>query len=792
VEFRILGPLEVARSGRLLPLGGRRARSVLAVLVVFAGDTVPISTIVEEVWGDNPPRTAVDTLQSYLSRLRRMLDPSLPRGARSDLLVTHRSGYELAVPGDHIDARSFERRVARARAGRRADSLPRTADRFRAALGLWRGRALDDLEAGPLLRAEVERLTELRAAVLEERIEADLAAGRHAEVIGELQALVPLHPLRENLRALLMLALYRAGRQAEALDAFSDARGALVEELGVEPGRKLQRLQADILGQSPHLDGPSTPLAPDHGPRPHAGVVHVDAGNLPAPLDTFVGRAGERGSIAAQLGSSRLVTLTGAAGSGKSRLAVTVASDVAASFPGGAWLVRAGLAPGGEPVRALAAALGIPVEGGASTGAVTRRLQAAPTLLVLDDCDDVLERVAELTATLLARCRSLRILVTSRRPLGVAGEGVRLIRPLPLPPAGASDRDVVAASPAGALFCDRARSSQPEFVLDGRSATDVARVCHAVDGLPLAIEAAARHLRLLSVRELADRVEDSLTLLGAGGGGADPRQQLAGAVARSYRRLAPPEKLLLGRLSVFPGSFTVDAAETVCARTPSEADTLLPALRGLIDSSLVEPGSFGNGPARHHLLSSTRSFAAKGLGEGDAAELAERHAAFYADIAQQARHHLTGPGKLPWLDRLEGEHGNLLAALEWTLRSGAGANSLSLAGAVWWFWMRRGRAAEGYRWLFETLDAVGGDAPATLRQDALSATGAIAAMRAEWRQPGRGLALASGTGSRACVAGPGHGEEAGASHRLSVLSFALWSDLLCGPERGAFVYRLGA
>jgi DNA-binding SARP family transcriptional activator len=430
-ELRLLGPVQLIRAGHEVALGGPKQRAVLALLLVEAGRTVSAGRLAEDVWQGNPPPGAAKTLRSYVSRLRALLAPDAA-------LVTRGGGYAVTVQPDQVDAGLFERLAAAGHGAFDRGDVATATTRFREALSLWHGRALADVCDVEPLALEAARLEDLRLTVLEGRIEADVESGRHAEVIGELERLVAEYPVRERLWRLLVLALYRGERQADALAAYRRARTMLAAELGLEPGEELRRLEQAVL-------------------RQEVAAVQPLRHNLPAPLTSFLGREGDLARLESLLAQARLVTLTGPGGAGKTRLAIEAGERMLGRFPDGVWLANlAGIrSPGLVPVQVMEA-LGVRQEAGVPVLEALRfRLRAADLLLVLDNCEHLLDACTELTGALLRASPGLRVLATSREQLGVPGEVTYTVRPLAVPPESADERDIAEAS-AVRLFLDRA------------------------------------------------------------------------------------------------------------------------------------------------------------------------------------------------------------------------------------------------------------------------------------------------------------------------------------------------
>ncbi len=519
LEVRVLGPIEVTGEGPPVPLGGARQRAVLGLLVLAAPAPVPTDVLVDRLWSGEPPATAVVTLQGYLSRLRKAL-AGLPM-----TIETRSPGYALVLDPDLIDARRFERLLGEGRAALQEGRAGAAASLLREALGLWRGPALADLADEPFAVAEATRLEELRLAALESRFEAELALGRYGDVVAELEALVSAHPLREGLRAQLMRALHGSGRTADALRTYSAGREVLAEELGIEPGTALQRLEHAILLQDPSVEPEPPPPLPAVAALPP----------LPVPLTTFVGREQEVADIDAALRRSRLVTLVGPGGTGKTRLAVQVATERTAAEPESGVVVveLAALADPDLVPSAVAAVVGVHDNPDCPlTEALVGVLCTRPLLIVLDNCEHVIDASAELARSLLIGCPEVRILATSREPLGLPGEVAWPVPALPLPTSG--DRPIgleeALRSDAVRLFVERARTAAPTLRLTDADAPTLVSVCRRLDGMPLALELAAARLRVLSLDQVAARLRDRFRLLTGGARRCCP------ASARSARR----------------------------------------------------------------------------------------------------------------------------------------------------------------------------------------------------------------------------------------------------------------
>ncbi|WP_173052815.1 BTAD domain-containing putative transcriptional regulator [Phytohabitans houttuyneae] len=718
MEFQILGSVRAVHAGSALPLGGPRHRRLLAVLLVHAGQAVPTDRLTEALWGDDPPRSAAEMVHVRVSELRAALRPA--RSERHAGLVAGEGGYHLEVGPDELDAGVFARRAAAGSRALAAGDAAAARDHLTAALAAWRGPALGEFADEPFARTEAARLEALRLQAFEDRIAAELALGRHAAVVAELEALVAGHPLREPFREQLMLALYRAGRQGDALQAYAEARDALADQLGVDPGPGLARLHAAILRQDPALDAPP--------PRAEAAApARVEA----VALTSFVGRARDLAETRERLRAGRLVTLTGVGGAGKSRLALEVAAACGAEFPDGTWVVElAPLAQPGLVAPAVAAALRVRERPQRTLlDLVAERLRDAAALLVLDNCEHLLDETAGLADHLLRACPRLRVLATSRERLGITGEHLWPVGGLGLPAPGDTSLAAAAASDAVRLLVERAAAVWPGFALTGATAATLTQICQRLDGLPLAIELAAAAVPALGVDQIASRLDDRFRLLTRGSRTASPRHQTLRAVVDwSYDLLDPPARRLFDRLGVFVGGFTLEAAEAVCAAEgePPVAQSL-PAL---VDKSLVTVDSAGTTP-RYRLLETLRAYAlARQAEQGPVAPLRDRHAAYTLAVVTRARRALRGAQQPVWLRRLEAEHGNIRAALEWSIERGDAGTAVRLAGSLYPLWDRHGHYREGRAWLARALE-LPAEVPALVRARALDSAAGLAAIQGD-------------------------------------------------------------
>jgi predicted ATPase/DNA-binding SARP family transcriptional activator len=709
MEFRILGPLEVVAASEPVRLGGRMEQVVLAALIVDADRVVSADRLLDILWGEEVPDTGLKTLRSHLSRIRGRLRPW------GEPIETVADGYVLRTDTGEIDARRFERLLVEARARRDRANHPVAVSLLAEALGLWRGRALHGLEDHEFARVEAVRLEELRLEALESRIDSELEMGRHNRLVAEVERLVEEHPLREGLWRLSMIALYRSGRQAEALRAFQRARTVLGEELGIEPSRELTELEEAILLQSDTVAAPTT-------------AVRLDF--VPEMRTSFIGREDEMAELLSLLEDHRGITVTGTGGSGKTRLALEAVRGVSDDYEDGVLFVELAAVSDPELVpEHLATALGdVGSHAEDVTATLIEFLAPRNMLLVIDNCEHLARAAAQLVESLLARCHRLSILATSREPLGTAGEVVFHTPPLNLPDPQASAVEQDSAE-AMRLYVDRVWAFDRGFTVGEDNREAVVAICRTLDGIPLAIELAAARTRAMAPAEIAARMESRFTILTEGLRTAPARQQtLKATIDWSYDLCSEPSRTVLRRLSVFSGGWSLDAAEAVVADGTIERSDVAGLLARLVDRCLVER-STAVGESRYRLLETIRQYAFDALvATGEAPTVSGRHCDWYVAFAERAEPKLKGSDQVEWWLRLEREHGNMRGAIAWSLGTTDSSRALRLVAALGWFWFQRGYWSEAWRWARRCLEHKAEVDP-LLRARVIYATGSIEIIR---------------------------------------------------------------
>ncbi|WP_165368078.1 BTAD domain-containing putative transcriptional regulator, partial [Phytoactinopolyspora endophytica] len=807
----ILGPLQVwAPDGRPIEVGAGRPRALLARLALDPGRAVSVDALVDALWEDSPPSGVANSLQSVVSRLRRSLQngareadapelaagslagsalvaagdaPGIEQGAPAirngatgidaGLTIESRAaGYVLTVAESDVDWCKFEQCARQGREALRNGEVEAAHKLLSEALALWRGPVLADLGEASFAEAAAVRLDEARLSAIEDRNEAALLLGRHADVVAELNAMAADYPLRERICGLLIRALAGVGRQAEAVAAYERTRRRLDDELGLDPSEELQdihlaALRGELAAVGPWNTG-ARPAAtePPVPPQPAAApdtTTRPSGQRVPSRLTSFVGRDDEVEALITMLKETRLITLHGPGGAGKTRLAIEAARrlmsdgvadgevarddgagddvavgdahDALAVGADGVWFVE--LAPVGnvlDVAPAVLTALGLGEKVSASVDGMREELPAAheasrrlvdvltdkSAVLVLDNCEHLVEAVAALGDALLSACPELRLVTTSREPLGVGGEQLYPVGPLDLPADGAVAGAEEAYSYAAVrLFAERAAAVRPGFRIDERTARPVVEICQRLDGMPLAIELAAARVRVLSPEQIAGRLDDRFRLLTNGGRTALGRHQTLRAVVEwSWELLDKPERTLLQRMAVFSGGASLDAVESICAGDGVAVEDVLDTIASLVGKSLVEAVASSSGTeVRYRLLETVKAYAGERLVDADEAEpTGAAHACYFRDLLERADPHLRRSEQVEWMSRLAQDYDNLLTGLRWAIQHSDAELAVRMAAVLGYYWLLRGTTQEGGSWLRDTLAV---PAPRPLAQRAL-------------------------------------------------------------------------
>ena len=663
MEFAVLGPTVVRDGAREVALGGSRRGALLALLALHANRPVATEKLVQDLWDGRPPAGAIATLHSHVSGLRRVVGV--------ERLRTRAGGYELVVARNELDATLFEAEMVEGRTALAQGDARAAAETLGRALARWRGPALADAAGAAWASAEVARLEELGSAAQESLLEARLMLGENDQVAALAEAAVAAHPLRERLWASLMRALYRGGRQADALQAYQRLRSRLSEELGIDPSDELMALELAILQHDPSLDGP----------RQAATAFDAVPTNLPEVPTSFVGRDVELDQLLTRLAADRLVTVTGPGGVGKTRLALEAARRATSVYTDGVFLCDlAAVTVGSAVPNALASVLRVQQRTGRTVvERLVEFLRSKQVLLVIDNCEHVVDAVAATAEQLITRTTSVNIVATSREPLAVAGEQRLPIEPLPVPVSD-EDADEVASV---RLFVDRATAVQPAFALDRATLPLARELCRRVDGLPLAIELAAARLAARTLAEVVHDLEERLETL-AGGRRTDHarHRSVQALIGWSYDLLPDEERCFYEQLSVFAGGFTSDAAAAVNELPTGVGSDLLQALAV---KSLVVARPAGD-TTRYRLLEPMRRDAEERLQRrGDLHQTRRRHASWAVDLAEAADAGLRTAAEPVWMARLDADLANLRAAHHWSLSADDADVALRLSAALYWF-----------------------------------------------------------------------------------------------------------
>jgi predicted ATPase/DNA-binding SARP family transcriptional activator len=740
LEIRVLGPFEVAAGGRIVAVSGSKRHGLLALLALRRGRVVGVDDLVDALWGEELPAAPRNALQHHVARLRAALG--------QDVITAAPDGYALAEGS--VDALRFEELLAEARASLREGDARAAAESVASALALWRGPALQGLTETAWFSAEARRLEALRVDALEEQFEAALALAEHREIASALRATLEENPFRERLWGELMLALYRCGRQADALETFQEARRVLAENLGLEPGPELRRLQEAILAHDPAIAAAPPPRR---------------RGNLPTPTTSFVDREDEHAEVVSLLREHRLLMLTGPPGVGKSRLALEVMRALQNEFEDGVWLVELAHSGGAAGVARLVAQA-VDVRGPDPLARAIARLRGAEAILLFDACEHAPEEAARVASALLAECPSVRVLATSREALHVAGEARLNVQPLPLRRLESRN---AADSPAVQLFAARARAARPGFELNAAAAPLAVEIARRVDGLPLAIELAAARVNVLGLTELLSILERRVPLLDEGSAADPSRTALESLVEWSYELLHGDEKTLLHQLAVHRGGASLPSVLAVAADNGLDEAMVTYLLGALVDKSIVTV-SFPDGEARYDLLDTVRDYALERLAKSGLTAARKAHADYFAMLAEAARPGLVGAECLQWIKRLERERDNLWAALTYAREAPDPDVAIRLGASLGWYFSFSERVSEGRQFLELARATASDDAPVELQTELLSSICFLATEELD-------LAVAIETGERAlALTADAQGREAAVAQALLSLAVAQSGD----------------
>jgi predicted ATPase/DNA-binding SARP family transcriptional activator len=813
LRVRTLGEFAVWRDNERIPAQAwsrRKAAALFKALLSARDYRLHRDQIVEMLWPEGDPARADSNLRFTLHVLRALLDPPdaevshVESRDRILILIPNTDDKKIGESGhsqDWLDAANFAIAAERALAGEDPELC-------KAALALYAGSYLPEDRYEDWVLPRSEELARRHCAVMLHRARLLEKKGSPEATITAWHAVLAMDPCHEEAAYALMRCLGDWGKIAEALRIHAALTAALARELAVKPAQAIERLRARLIAHQQAVTGdtdvrgrrpPPAPKENTHNtPRPAAVTSETPVRpltNIPTAMTSFVGRRYELAAVQQLLLGTRLLTLTGIGGSGKTRLATHVAGNLGARFPAGSWLVElAAITDSAGVLELVAGTLGMPdlPANRPLLAGLIQYLLDRELLLVLDNCEHLLDACAELVDALLNGCSGLRILATSRESLDIAGEITFRVPPLSLPALGhvASAEELIAYE-AVQLFVERARAHRPGFTISERNVQAVSSICSQLDGLPLAIELAAARTRALAVEDIDARLDRRFQLLTGGPRTALPRHQtLRGALDWSYDLLTTKEQILLRRLSVFAGGWTVQAAETICAGEPIGERDVLDILSMLVNKSLVELDDREDG-ARYRLQETMRQYALEKLMQGkETADIYERHLAWCLTMAEDGATALLGPDQFSWLNRLTVEHENLRAALSWstaieTQRGSGPATGLRLAGALWRFWWMRGFPHEGRRWLEMSLGAAT-SAPVEIRARALGGAGVLAADQGDYARARtlheESLALWRSVGDVGSVAGAlnnlGSAVQQQGDHRTARLlheeSLALW------------------
>ena len=694
MQFRVLGPLEVLDGGQPIDVSAPKQRALLLLLLVRGGTVVSTDAILDTLWPDEAPAAGVKTVRFHISKLRKTLAGAVA-GSGSSVIKTRGNGYAIDIDHHDVDARTFETLVDAGCA--EIESRPDRARRLLSeALGMWRGPAYYDVEYEDFAQSEARRLGELRLAAVERRIAAELRLGRSLDVVGELEALVAEHPERERPTELLMQALYSAGRSADAIVAARALRDRL-GEIGLEPQPSLATLEDQILRHN-------VPTAPTDTPVDSRGKLR-----LPTPLTSFIGRSVEIGDVKTLVRNGRLVTLVGSPGSGKTRLGLELARELASDYTHGAVMVELSEVADPDLVpQAVSTALGIRAPLGADyTELIVAALRSQESLVLLDNCEHVVGKAARLVLSILQACSRVTIVATSREALGVPGERVWPVPPFALPPTSEKPVEELLQIDSIRLFVDRAREIYPGFVADASNLDAVETVCRHLDGLPLAIELAASTVEALTPQQIAERLEQRFVEAPSGWRpGLAHQATIEDAVRWSYDLLDTSDQTIFSRLSVFAGGFSMEAAEAIAGWGDIDKGEVFDSVLRLVHKSLLVPMTNVLSGVRYRMLTVLRQFGARILLASDEAEEIDRlHALYYANLADSLAPHFQGPLEASTRAVADLELDNFRHALDSSLGAGREEVAMQITSSLTWYWYWSSYVTEALGWARRALDA---------------------------------------------------------------------------------------
>jgi predicted ATPase/DNA-binding SARP family transcriptional activator len=758
LSVRVLGPIEGWAETRQVRLRGPRQLALFALLALNANHAVASDTLIDALWGE-ARQGAGKNLQMTVARIRKALSDA---GVDAEnTLRTVGGGYLLAIAANQLDHERFAQLVT---AGQRAldDDEPARAEALLGdALALWRGPPLSEVGFDDFAQAEIRRLEELRLHAIEARADARLLLGRHAELVGELNGLVVQHPGRERLAGQLMLALYRCGRQSDALDLYQRVRVHLLDEVGLAPGPALQQLQQRVLDQDPSLISPRRPPSDTAATRTSSTGDPREDSNLPAPSTILIGRERDIESVSELLeAQSRLVTLTGSGGVGKTRLAIETARRIGARWRDGVWFAE--LAPLVDPDlvgATVAEAVGVSIEPGSEVAdVIVAELAGRELLLVVDNCEHVLAAAAACVELILTRCPGVAVLATSREPLQLEQEAQYRVPSLSVPAddprlAPAQRVEQIGAEESVRLLVSRGRVGDHGFSVTAQNLDAVVAVCRHLDGIPLAIELAASRLRTMSIDDLSGRLDYQYGLLIDRSRRSAPRHQTVTALLDwSYELLSSAEQELFVRLSVFAGGSDLDAVEQICVSSDTERFEIADRLSSLVDKSLVQANR-QDGAVRYRMLEPIREYAGARLaelGDGETDRLLRSHRDYYLLLAETVDRRLHSPDRRRGLDQLDSELDNFRVAHRYSLQDPDPEPGLRLVIALTSFSHDRGNVDEHLRALKAHLARPESAAPTRLRGDALRRGATIATLASSIQEADRftteALAIGRGLG----------------------------------------------